>query len=165
MKYFFILLIIQIWWTNVKSDIPNCDFFNTLNFSQYEAYSSTTDLSNMTKSLVTDYNYTILANGSRVNVETHKRYCICPDPCINFCSNDSIEIYRNYTDMKPSFTLEIKMTNDESILLDIVEHFNYAIRKPCQGYYLNTTSKPKDSWSLLEVNIALFLLLQNHSIH
>ncbi|KAH8349845.1 hypothetical protein KR084_007883, partial [Drosophila pseudotakahashii] len=86
-KFFVIILILTII-GNSTADIPNCDYFDTVDISDFKRVNDTYIYQGheIPSNLTAEYNYTELRDGSKESLKTHLRACVCKVmPCVPIC--------------------------------------------------------------------------------
>ncbi|KAI8118523.1 putative G-protein coupled receptor Mth-like 4 [Lucilia cuprina] len=147
-KYTIFLLLFFLTITEIKSEIANCLFVNTVNLTNMNE----TFVSTFNHSLTADYDYIVLRNGTKVSVPLHKRGCICANPCLSLCTEDAKSwYYDEEDDYTLGYQREITF-EDESKMEDYVEFFNHRIYNlKCNGSYpLVMELNDNDAWSIFE---------------
>nr|NP_001262465.1 methuselah-like 11, isoform D [Drosophila melanogaster]AGB95847.1 methuselah-like 11, isoform D [Drosophila melanogaster] len=162
-------LLLGILVIGVRSrDIPNCDFFDTVQLRESEKLCNGSyryeDVVIPAK-LTGKYDYEIDYDGDRVSVPKHIRGCVCKlKTCIRFCCHHkklmagnlcSQDVYENLT---YEYTLDITQLNGsvikKHVLNDMVVQQDLPL--PCERHYsLDAETSTYDMWSLYE-NGSLF---------
>ncbi|XP_050743820.1 probable G-protein coupled receptor Mth-like 3 isoform X2 [Drosophila biarmipes] len=86
--------------TQVKTtEIQNCDFYDTVNINNAQMYSNGSYLYDgllIPAELTGEYNFMVLPDGSKKNVPSHMRGCVCKlKPCLRFCCFHNLKTVRN----------------------------------------------------------------------
>ncbi|XP_022210857.2 probable G-protein coupled receptor Mth-like 11 [Drosophila obscura] len=143
------------------SDIPDCDFFDTVNItSSLKAENGSYRYEKLTvpASLTGEYDYVIQHDGDRSRVPKHIRGCVCKlRPCIRFCCPmekrmRSFKCSKKGNSLSYNMTLEI-MQHDgtlawKHILRDMFVQEDLPL--PCKTHFLLNNEKSRDLWTLFE---------------
>jgi len=166
-------LLLGILVIGVRSrDIPNCDFFDTVQLRESEKLCNGSyryeDVVIPAK-LTGKYDYEIDYDGDRVSVPKHIRGCVCKlKTCIRFCCHHkklmagnlcSQDVYENLT---YEYTLDITQLNGsvikKHVLNDMVVQQDLPL--PCERHYsLDAETSTYDMWSLYEVGYSKHQIL------
>ncbi|KAH8350007.1 hypothetical protein KR084_011210 [Drosophila pseudotakahashii] len=85
---FFVIIVILTIVRNSSANIPNCDYFDTVDISDLQRVNDTYIYQGLEipSNLIAEYNYTELRYGSKEPVKTHLRACVCKVmPCVRIC--------------------------------------------------------------------------------
>ncbi|KQS39313.1 uncharacterized protein Dere_GG17551, isoform C [Drosophila erecta] len=150
------------------TDIPHCDFFDTVKLSDSEKLSNGSYIYEgvvIPAKLTGEYDYEIDYDGDTVSVPNHIRGCVCKlKTCIRFCCHPkklmvgdecSKNVYKNLT---YEYLLDITQLDGSVIKKHVLEDMvvQQDLPLPCERHYLLDAEGSKyDMWSLYE-NGSLF---------
>lgn len=166
----FQLLILFV--TGIRAvDIPNCNFFDTVNISGSVPFSNGSYSHEgvfIPARLTGSYNYQIDHRGSRWTVPEHIRGCVCQlKTCVRLCCHHTQFweagecIDKDPEDESPwDYSVNVTLMEDGSVqIMDFVKDMVNQHDTPlsCVSYRLDARKNPDDpsySWTLYEVGCA-----------
>ncbi|XP_044249207.2 probable G-protein coupled receptor Mth-like 3 [Drosophila takahashii] len=152
------------------ADIPGCDFYDTVDISKDQKFSNGSYHHEgllIPAFLVGEYNFKLFPNGSKEDVPSHVRGCVCKlKPCLRFCCplyhkiNDSVCSDEMSKDELKSHNPYVNLTlNDGTVAKrhfkdDLIVQSDLPI--PCNDMYYIDHTLPDNGFSLFE-NGTLFI--------
>lgn len=105
---------------------------------------------------VHSYNYTILENGTKIDVDNYTRGCICDvKRCLRICTNSLVKFYNNYNktaDIDIGYIKNMTLSNGTMSEIHLVRDFHHIVGSVCnESYFLDPERDPTLKWTLFEV--------------
>lgn len=148
------------------TDIPGCDYFDTVDLSKSDKLSNG---SYMYEKLIIpaeqtgEYNYEILVDGQKIEVPTHLRGCACKlGTCIRFCCHKNLVLVDDERDCTGDINtaidydpkIELTLNNGTIVTRNILNDFvvQQDLPVPCSAHFhLNSKVDAAKKWNLFEV--------------
>ena len=161
-----ILILYAIFHINCTTDIPNCNFEDTVNLTNAKKFTNGSylyeDYVIIPPDLVSLYDYEELYDGERIAVQPHLRGCVCRDRnCIKFCCHPTKELISEMSRVCAPHDLDEELAYDPYLTVTLKNGTKSKVHAtrdfvviqgiPCEGGYpLLPQDDDDDKWDIFE---------------